>query len=90
MIDFGLARARSRGTGTDTVGFTDGYAAPEQYEPNCTCDPRLDVYSLGTLLYFLLTAADPPKAIERLQGGACTGLRECRRGSGRGWSRPWR
>ena len=66
LIDFGLARAK--GEGTATVGFTDGYTAPEQYDPNCPRDVKLDIYSLGAVLYFLLNGEAPPKAIERFQG----------------------
>lgn len=66
LIDFGLARAK--GEGTATVGFTDGYTAPEQYDPNCPRDVKLDIYSLGAVLYFLLNGEAPPKAVDRFQG----------------------
>ena len=66
LIDFGLAR--TSGEGTTTVAFTDGYTALEQYDPNCPRDEKLDIYSLGAVLYFLVTGEAPPSAIQRLQG----------------------
>ena len=59
LIDFGIARFVKRGQHSDTVNLgTPGYAAPEQYGHGQT-DPRADVYSLGVLLYQLLTGYDP-------------------------------
>ena len=60
MIDFGIARqykgGKKRG---DTIKFgTAGYAAPEAAS-NKETSPASDVYSLGTMLYQLLTGEDP-------------------------------
>jgi len=60
ILDFGLARITGREslTGADTVLGTMGYNSPEQIsgEP---VDRRTDVWSLGVLLYRLLTQKMP-------------------------------
>lgn len=55
LIDFGIARSYEQHKLTDTIQMgTIAFAAPEQFE-NKQSDPRTDIYSLGTLLYYLLT-----------------------------------
>jgi eukaryotic-like serine/threonine-protein kinase len=67
IIDFGLAKATTpqpEGESLFTqlghfVG-TPGYMSPEQVDPNVQdIDTRTDVYSLGVVLYVLLTALQP-------------------------------
>jgi serine/threonine protein kinase len=59
LIDFGIARHFKPGQLKDTIPFgSPGYAAPEQYGRAQTT-PRADIYSLGTLLYHLLSRVDP-------------------------------
>ena len=63
ISDFGLAKLRSNGsllTTTDSVLGTPSYMAPEQAmgEAHST-GPEADVYSLGAILYELLTGRAP-------------------------------
>jgi non-specific serine/threonine protein kinase/serine/threonine-protein kinase len=66
IIDFGLAKAVEPVAGetlfTQAGGLlgTPGYISPEQADPDCKdIDTRTDVYSLGVLLYELLTGLLP-------------------------------
>lgn len=68
IIDFGIAKALSSRTARDTLltqfggGFvgTPGYVSPEQADPAVEdVDTRTDVYSLGVILYVLLTGCLP-------------------------------
>jgi serine/threonine protein kinase len=55
LIDFGISRIYNEASQEDTLCFgTRYYAAPEQYGYSQT-DNRADIFSLGVLLYWLLT-----------------------------------
>jgi serine/threonine protein kinase/tetratricopeptide (TPR) repeat protein len=77
VIDFGVARAMSlRPVDQEAVTEIGGiigtleYMAPEQAEPNSVdIDTRADVYSLGVLLYELLTGS-PPFTSDQLRSAA--------------------
>src|SRR6266567_3825992 len=59
LIDFGIARHFKPGQAKDTAYFGSmGYAPPEQYGKAQTT-PRSDIYSLGVVLYQLLSGHDP-------------------------------
>jgi WD40 repeat protein/tRNA A-37 threonylcarbamoyl transferase component Bud32 len=63
IIDFGIAKIRSLQTDhTNATGFFLGtchYAAPEQFSVRRAVDERTDIYSLGVILYEMLTGVDP-------------------------------
>jgi serine/threonine protein kinase/tetratricopeptide (TPR) repeat protein len=66
VIDFGIAKATSQKL-TDRTLFTEAqqvigtlqYMSPEQAEGSLDIDTRADVYSLGAILYELLTGTTP-------------------------------
>src|SRR5205823_2236970 len=66
ITDFGLARdARTDETGMTRTGDvlgTPSYMAPEQLTASRDVDARADVYSLGVVLYELLSKERPFKA----------------------------
>lgn len=59
ILDFGIAKAlTSTASVTRPVG-TIYYASPEQWNKGASIDHRSDIYSLGVLLYQMLTGAVP-------------------------------
>jgi serine/threonine-protein kinase len=63
LTDFGIAKARTR-TRQSAIGTVAGkpsYMSPEQASGE-TVDARSDLFSVGTLLYYLLTAELPFRA----------------------------
>src|SRR5688572_7990062 len=87
VIDFGIAKAtqgrlidQTLHTEIDQVMGTPAYISPEQTQPSqAAVDTRSDIYSLGALLYELLTSSTPFDAhdlaglsIEQLRERICT------------------
>jgi serine/threonine protein kinase/WD40 repeat protein len=76
VIDFGVARALEPvGSGDTLVTHlgqilgTPNYMSPEQAEATDTADTRSDIYSLGAVLYELITGCPPfeSSALQRLR-----------------------
>ncbi len=57
LVDSGLP-------GIGIAGGSSGYASPEQ-AGQAELSPKSDIYSLGATLYTLLTATEPPDALQR-------------------------
>lgn len=73
VIDFGVAKALSESLTEQTLITLQGqplgtprYMSPEQFEESASVDTRSDVYSLGVVLYELLTGTTPLRR-ERLR-----------------------
>ena len=79
VIDFGVAKAtgqqlteRTMFTGFGDVIGTPEYMSPEQAELNqLDVDTRSDIYSLGVLLYELLTGTTPLEHKRRDEARRC-------------------
>ncbi len=67
VLDWGLATA----VGVDAVarGGTPGFMAPEQQHPasSASVGPEADVFSLGALLFWLLSANTPPDTLDAVE-----------------------
>src|SRR3989440_2886569 len=65
LLDFGAAKKEfHQFTGSGTVIYTPGWGAPEQNLGEAT--PASDLYSVGAVLFFLLTAKDPQASMKQL------------------------
>jgi serine/threonine-protein kinase len=69
VVDFGIAKvlAPDEYTRMSAKGLTPGYGPPEQYTGGT--DARTDLFAVGGVLYYLLTGAPPPDAMERVARG---------------------
>ncbi len=68
LIDFGSARQTAGDSGQAlTTILTPGYAPFEQYTTSKQQGPWSDIYSLGAVLFFVVTGRSPPDAITRMK-----------------------
>jgi WD40 repeat protein len=78
LLDFGIAKIRSDQAeythATSMFLGTYRYAAPEQFEIGQDLDERADIYSLGMILYEMLTGTDPFGSNEHQMTGATWGV----------------
>jgi hypothetical protein len=71
LTDFGIAATvASRGRGTDAVGVSVPWAAPEMLADPPQADERSDVYCLGATLYSLLAGRSPFEVAGGANGAA--------------------
>ena len=73
LIDFGLSKQYdNKGDATSTImnAVSPGYSPIEMYNLHGTksFSPKIDIYSLGATMYFLINATIPPYASEVLNG----------------------
>ena len=62
LTDFGIAHITQQGSGTmtgDTILGTPTYMSPEQVHGEKSIDGRSDIYSLGVLIFQMLTGQSP-------------------------------
>ncbi|HSR97713.1 MAG TPA: protein kinase [Kofleriaceae bacterium] len=62
ILDFGISKAQlglDELTATQTVIGTPSYMAPEQMKSGRAADPRSDIWSIGVVMYQLLTGRTP-------------------------------
>lgn len=61
VLDFGIGKAldTTAGSPVSSVMGTPHYASPEQFQLNGRIDGRADIYSLGVMLFQMLTGALP-------------------------------
>lgn len=74
LIDFGISKHYNEGgdqTSSTPVGISKGYAPLEQYKKGgvTTFSPVTDIYSLGAVLFRLVTGQTPPDADEVNEDG---------------------
>jgi eukaryotic-like serine/threonine-protein kinase len=71
LVDFGIAKTgdSSQATAAGAIGYTPGYAPPEQYGTGRT-GPYSDQYSMAATLYHLMTGQKPADAVQRVLGQA--------------------
>ena len=70
LLDFGSARQLTTADQEMTAIVTPGYAPLEQYHSEGKQGPWSDIYSLGGVLYWMVTGSKPPEAAARAHDDA--------------------
>lgn len=86
ITDFGISKAanQSHRTQVGIIRGKTGYMSPEQTRANHTIDQRSDIYSLGIILFELLTgerlykADSVPEALRMIREGKIPGVHDLR------------
>lgn len=85
LIDFGAARLLDAPRDQEAATVTDGFSAPELYDPQSIGTPASDLYALGATLELLITGETPEPADLRAAAKS-QGLPDPRRSlAGRDW-----
>lgn len=66
LLDFGAARSLQRNREL-TVVFTPRYSPPEQFDSLGQQGPWTDIYSLGSVLYEIISGRSPVDTIQRIE-----------------------
>ncbi len=79
LMDFGISKLMSNPnlTATSMVMGTPHYMSPEQLRNSASVDARADIYSVGVMLYEIVTGLTPaivPRAASELSRGVPAGL----------------
>jgi eukaryotic-like serine/threonine-protein kinase len=72
LVDFGIAKLYDPNSAQTTsgIGYTPGYAPPEQYGGALRTGPYTDQYALAAMIYHLLTGQKPADSVRRAVGQA--------------------
>jgi eukaryotic-like serine/threonine-protein kinase len=85
LVDFGIAQSEDEDDSLTKEGMalgTPSYMAPEQYDDSRNVSFKADIYSLGIMLYEMVTGKKPypgkmtPETLLRIQKGKYTAVRK--------------
>ncbi|MDC7232407.1 MAG: serine/threonine-protein kinase [Spirochaetales bacterium] len=85
LVDFGIAQSEEEDDSLTKEGMalgTPSYMAPEQYDDSRTVTFKADIYSLGIMLYEMVTGKKPfpgkmtPETLLKIQKGKYTAVRK--------------
>lgn len=84
LVDFGAAKKALFQNRQEESRGTEGFAAPEQFDPDGTVDARTDIFGLGATLYFLVSGVRYSEVLSKSRVPGCpemlgTVLKKCLR-----------
>lgn len=71
LVDFGAAKKPLSQSRQEESRGTDGFAAPEQYDPRGCVDARTDLFGMGATLYFLVSGVRYSEALSKSRIPGC-------------------